>query len=165
MNNLVIQENQDGNSFLTIEGGFSELTPAMIRGSISQLQDAMIALPPEQKLALETMHNFADGTYVRTVFMKAGSLIVGKIHKLEHIVVIGKGSASVVSEEFGSKIISAPMIFVSPPFVKRLLFIHEDMVWTTVHKNPTNSRDLDLLEKELIVPDYDVEIKNEGEVK
>jgi hypothetical protein len=132
----------------------------MIRGSISQLQDAMIALPEQVKIALETKHTFADGTYVRTVFMKAGSLIVGKIHKLDHVVVIGQGRASVVSEEFGSKVIAAPMIFHSRPYVKRLLFIHEDMVWTTVHKNPTNTRDLDLLEKELIAEDYGDVSKN-----
>lgn len=155
MNNLILKEGNDGKSFLTIEGGFSDLSPQMIRDSISSLQTAMMAQPPEKKLALETMHTFADGTYTRTVFMKAGSLIVGKIHKLEHIVVIGQGSASVVSEEFGSKVISAPMVFVSRPMVKRLLFIHEDMVWTTVHKNPDNTRDLDVLEELLIAKDYE----------
>lgn len=154
MNNLVIKENSEGNSFITIEGGFTELTPELIRNSISNLEESMKALPAESKIALETMHNFADGVYTRTVLMKAGSLITGKIHKLEHVVVIGHGSASVVSEEFGSKVIKAPMVFVSPPLVKRALYIHEDMVWTTVHKNPTNTRDLDVLEKELILEDY-----------
>lgn len=155
MNNLVIKENDEGNSFITIEGGFTDLSPQMIRDSISQLEKSMIALPNEQKIAIETMHNFADGVYTRTVFMKAGSLITGKIHKLDHIVVIGQGSASVVSEEFGSKIIKAPMVFVSRPYVKRALFIHEDMVWTTVHKNPENTRDLDILEELLIAKDYE----------
>jgi len=154
MNNIVIQKNDEGNSFITIEGGFSELTPKMIRDSISGLQESMLALPQDKKVALETLHNFTDGIYVRTVFMKAGSLIVGKIHKLEHTVIIGQGSASVISEEFGSKIIKAPMVFVSRPYVKRCLFIHEDMVWTTVHLNPTNSRDLDFLESQIVAEDY-----------
>ncbi len=171
MNNIIVKENEEGSSFLTIEGGFTDLSPQMIRESISSLEKTMQAAPQDKKLALETMHTFADGTYVRTVFMKAGSLIVGKIHKLDHVVVIGQGSASVVSEEFGSKVISAPMVFASRPYVKRLLFIHEDMVWTTVHKNPTNTRDLDFLEKELIAEDYgqieakteDIKKENQGE--
>lgn len=162
MNNIVVKEDEAGNSFFTVEGGFDKLTPEMIRGSILQLQEAMVKQPQENKVALETMHTFSDGCYVRTVFMKAGSLIVGKIHKLDHVVIIGMGSASVVSEEFGSKHISAPMIFHSRPYVKRLLFIHEDMVWTTVHKNPTNTRDLDFLEKELIAEDYkEIEAKTQ----
>lgn len=154
MNNLIISKNEDGNSIFTIEGGFSELTPEMIRNSIHSLEQKMMAAPPKEKLALETMHTFAEGVYTRTVFMKAGSLITGKIHKLEHIVVIGQGSASVVSEEFGAKIIQAPMVFMSRAYVKRALFIHEDMVWTTVHKNPDNIRDLDVLEEMLIAKDY-----------
>jgi len=165
MNNLIIKDGPDGNKFFSIEAGVTPLSPEIIRGAIGQLQSAMVALPQETKIALETMHNFSDGIYVRTVFMKAGSVIVGKIHKLDHIVIIGKGSASVVSEEMGSQVISAPMIFHSRPYVKRALFIHEDMVWTTVHKNPTNTRDLDILEKELIAEDYaelKTDIKTEG---
>lgn len=155
MNNLIVKQDPSGKSFLTIEGGFTNLSPEMVRKSIHSLEQAMMARPPEEKLALETMHTFADGVYTRTVFMKAGSLITGKIHKKEHIVVIGQGSASVVSEEFGSKIIQAPMVFVSRPYVKRALFVHEDMVWTTVHKNPSNTTDLDVLEAELIAKDYE----------
>jgi len=169
VNNLMIQENHDGSSFLTIEGGFNNLTPEMIRNSIHSLEQKMLAAPEKDRVALETMHTFADGVYTRTVFMKAGSLITGKIHKLDHIVVIGQGSASVVSEEFGSQLIQAPMVFMSRPYVKRALFIHEDMVWTTVHKNPDNIRDLDVLEEMLIAKDYtdkpmaDIVKLNEGE--
>lgn len=159
---IIVQENPEGKSFLTIEGGFNNLTPKMVRESIHSLEAKMMAVPTKDKLALETLHTFAEGVYTRTVFMKAGSLIVGKIHKLEHIVVIGQGSASVVSEEFGSKVIQAPMVFMSRPYVKRALFIHEDMVWTTVHKNPDNITDLDVLEELLIAPDYEG-APNEGE--
>jgi len=154
MNNIIVQETAKENSFSTIEAGFNNLTPLMIRDAIGNLEKQMMKVPENLKFALETMHNFADGVYTRTVFMKAGCLITGKIHKKEHVVVIGQGSASVVSEEFGSKVIAAPMVFVSRPFVKRLLFVHEDMIWTTVHQNPTNTRDLELLEKELIAEDY-----------
>jgi hypothetical protein len=157
LSNLALTKfNETTQSFITLEGGTAELSPEVIRNSISNIEAQMKGLPEESKLALETMHTFADGLYTRTVFMKAGSLIAGKIHKLEHIVVIGQGSASVVSEEFGSKLISAPMVFMSRPMVKRLLFIHSDMIWTTVHKNPTNTRDLKELEEFLIAPDYEV---------
>lgn len=152
-NELVSQTSVD--SFITVESGKTELTPVMVREAIGDLEKQMLALPEESKIAIETMHNFTDGIYTRTVFMKAGSLITGKIHKLEHIVIIGQGRASVISEEFGAKEIKAPMVFVSRPVVKRLLFVQEDMVWTTVHPNPTNTRDLKELEKLLILEDYE----------
>lgn len=152
---------EDLNTFVTMEAGFNKLTPEVIRNSISNIEKAMLTAPEDKKIALETKHTFAEGVYCRTVLMKAGSLITGKIHKLDHIVVIGQGSARVISEEFGSKIICAPMVFYSRPMVKRLLFVQEDMIWTTVHKNPTNTRDLDILEKELIAVEYEV-LNKEG---
>jgi len=154
MNNQLIST-KCVDTFTTLEAGLNELTPKMIRESINDIEKLMLAAPAADKVAIETIHNFADNVYTRTVFMKAGSLITGKIHKLEHVVIIGQGSASVISEEFGAKVIQAPMVFVSRPVVKRMLFVHEDMVWTTVHQNPTNTRDLDELEKLLILPDYE----------
>lgn len=141
--------------FITLEGGKVDLTPEVIRNSILGLEAAMQGLPDETKLALETMHTFIDGIYVRTVLMRAGSLVTGKIHRKEHIVIVSKGCASVVSEEFGSQQIGSPQIFVSPPGVKRLLFIHEDMIFTTVHPNPSNTRDIAKLESELMVPSFE----------
>lgn len=155
MNNQIVPDTVTENSFVTIEGGFKDLSPEMIMKSIGNIQKEMMDVPKEHALALETLHTFADGLYTRSVLMKAGSLVVGKIHKLEHIVVIGKGSARVISPEFGSRVIFAPNVFVSPPLVKRLLFVQEDMIWTTVHKNPENIRDLNVLEDILIEQEED----------
>lgn len=144
----------DVKSFITLEAGKAELTPEIARNTVLALEAAMLRVPDAYKQALETMHHFAEGTYCRTVFMHAGSMITGKIHKLEHTVIISQGSASVYSEEFGTKVLHAPQIFVSPPGAKRVLFIHEDMIWTTVHKNPSNTRDLRVLESELMSEEY-----------
>ncbi len=156
MSNQVMKYNKTENSFVTLEGGLNEMTPELIRNSILGLEKAMQGLPSENKMALETMHTFSDGLYVRTVFMKAGSLITGKIHKKEHVVIVSQGQAQIVSEDAGSKFICSPMIFVSPPLVKRLLFIQQDMIFTTVHKNLTNTRDTEELERELMLPSYEL---------
>ena len=148
------EQRSDSNQFVTLEAGHMPMSPDIIRNSILGLETALKGLPPEEKFGLETMHNFIDGIYARTVMMRAGTLITGRIHKLEHMVIVSQGSASVVSEEFGSKQINAPCIFISPPGVKRLLFIHHDMIWTTIHPNPTNTRDTDQLERELTVEHY-----------
>lgn len=148
----LVRYKETADSFVTLEGDKKDLTPQEIRASIAEIEKKMLGFPNEEKIAIATTHTFAEGLYTRSVLMKAGSMVCGKIHKLEHIVVIGQGSASVVSEEFGSKFIHAPMVFQSRPYVKRLLFIHSDMIWTTVHKNPTNTRDLKELEEFLMAP-------------
>lgn len=124
-----------------------------IRESIHSLETTMKACPDSFD-TLEVMHHFTDGIYCRTVLMHAGELIVGKIHKREHIVVVSAGRAMVISEEFGAKEIVAPCVFKSPPGVKRALQILEDCVWTTIHKNETNTEDMSVLEEELIAKEY-----------
>lgn len=136
----------------------SELAPEAleIRQDILALEAACMAMPEEQRFhQLPLTHHFTDGIYVRTCMMRAGEIVIGKIHKLEHTVIISMGSAQVTSEEFGDRIISAPMVFVSPPGVKRALLIEEDMIWSTVHPNPTNTQDLAELEKQLIMESYE----------
>jgi len=129
--------------------------PKEIREEILALEKRCMALPPEQRFhEIPVTHHFTDGIYTRTCAMKAGDLIIGKIHKLEHIVVVACGRAKVASEEFGSVIINGPLVFLSPPGVKRTLLIEEDMIWTTVHPNPTNTRDLRELEEYLIMKEY-----------
>lgn len=123
-----------------------------LREQIHAFENTLHALPDEYKVEMETMHNFANGMYSRTVLMKAGEFIVGKIHKKDHIVVVSAGRCLVVSEEFGTQEILAPCVFVSPPGVKRMLHILEDTVWTTIHA--TNETDLVKLEEELIAKDY-----------
>lgn len=161
MNNQVIAKTSPDH-FITVEAGHNELTPDLLRKTIADIEQRILAVPDDQKVALETRHHFADKVYVRTVFMKAGSLITGKIHRVEHVVIVSQGSASVVCEERGPQEIKAPTIFISSPGVKRLLFIHEDMLFSTVHQNPDNLRDLKELEKQLTIPDYEI-VKQGGQ--
>jgi hypothetical protein len=124
-------------------------TPAEIRDGVTEFAEALKAYPQED---LPVQHDFLDGVYMRTVFMKAGLVVVGKIHKQEHVAIISKGSATVLTEH-GVVEIKAPHIFKSPPGARRALRIHEDMVWTTVHRS--DHTDLESLEAQLIAKDFD----------
>jgi quercetin dioxygenase-like cupin family protein len=123
-------------------------TPAEIRASVTEFAEALKSYPQEE---LPVQHDFLDGVYMRTVFMKAGLIVVGKIHKQEHVAIISKGSATVLTEH-GVVEIKAPYIFKSPPGARRALRIHEDMVWTTVHRS--EHTDLERLEEQLIAKDF-----------
>jgi hypothetical protein len=124
-------------------------TPDEIRAGVTELAEILKSYPQEE---LPVQHEFLDGVYMRTVFMKADTIIIGKIHKQEHVAIISKGSATVLTEH-GVVEIKAPFIFKSPPGSRRALRIHEDMVWTTVHRS--DHTDLEQLEEQLIAKDFD----------
>lgn len=99
-------------------------------------------------------HDFCDGLYVRDMQIPAGMRIVGKIHKKDHLVILLQGEILVATEE-GVVHLTAPQYFTSPPGVKRAALTLTETVWVTVHHNPTNTRDLAKLEKQLIAKDFD----------
>jgi hypothetical protein len=94
---------------------------------------------PQLDLPLE--HKFPKGMYVRTIFMPAGSIVVSRIHKQEHPFFITSGKVSVISENEGPVLYEAPFAGVTQPGTRRLLVIHEDCRWSTVHLNPKGLTD------------------------
>ena len=84
----------------------------------------------EVELPLE--HNFAGGFYIRTIYMPTGACVVGEIHKFEHYACMHYGDISIyelgkVHRWAGEKHI------LSRPGAKRVLYIHEDTKFSTIH--------------------------------
>ncbi len=119
------------------------------REQISQLQDTMSLVQCE---AQEPEHYFAPGMYGRKFFMPAGMLVVGKIHRHAHLMMVLKGKATVITE-FGKEEVEAGYVSVSQPGAKRVVLAHEDTLFMTVHVNADNSEDLADIEKEHIIPE------------
>jgi len=99
-------------------------------------------------------HSVVNGMYRRSIFMKKGSLIASKIHTEHNFSFIMTGRARVISED-GDIIMSAPAMFITEPGTQRILAIEEDMIFVTMHPNPTNSTDFDALEDRLSVLTYE----------
>jgi len=99
-------------------------------------------------------HTFADGIYVRQMSMGIGTLVVGAIHKHLHVWFLLQGHISVATEDNIEDYI-APCYVVSSPGVKRVIYANEDSIFVNVHKNPTNSQDIDHLEKEIVAQTYE----------
>ena len=98
-------------------------------------------------------HHFMDGVNVREMHMKKDSAVIGAIHKHLHMCFLLTGRITVVNEDETVDHI-APCFIVSTPGVKRVLYAHEDSIWFNTHKNPSNTRDLDKLEKEIVAVSY-----------
>jgi len=63
---------------------------------------------------------------------------------------MSSGEVTLVTEE-GKSLIKAPYSFISSPGTKRAFVAHTDMVWTTIHPNPTNIQDVEILEDMIIL--------------
>ncbi len=98
-------------------------------------------------------HVFAPGAYGRTLSLRQGTLIVGKIHKHAHLNILSQGDVLVLTESGGLERLVGPLTMVSPPGTKRAVFVLEDAVWTTVHL--TDETDLKKIEEHVIAKDYE----------
>lgn len=100
--------------------------------------------------------DYGCSTYARQLFMPKGMVVVGKLHKKPHLTFLMKGTILVVSENGGKQRLKGPLTFVSPAGVKRVFYIEEDTILTTVHlTKETKDEDLDKVEDEVISPTYE----------
>jgi hypothetical protein len=128
-----------------------------IRDQIVALEAAMAAVPgavfgdsEENPL----IHRWADGIYVREIFIPKGTLIVGKLHRHRHPNVLLKGEVIVVTEGGGREHLVAPLAMISEAGTKRVVYALEDTTWVTFHHNPHELRDIAALEEQIIAPSY-----------
>ena len=98
-------------------------------------------------------HSFADQVYVRQMDMKKGSVVVGAIHKHLHVWFLLTGKLTVTTETEQQDYI-APCYVVSQPGVKRVIYAHEDSIFVNIHKNPTNTQNINELEAEIVSKNY-----------
>jgi hypothetical protein len=133
---------------LTVENGFKKLIED------NEAQDAL----PDCLLThyfSPIVEEYGCCTYAREMLIPKGTLIIGKIHKHQHLNFIMTGKVS-VSTEFGQKEIEAPAIFISEIGLKRAVFAHEDTRWVTVHiTKHSKEEDLNKVEEEVIAETYE----------
>jgi hypothetical protein len=99
-------------------------------------------------------HEFTEGLYIRTIFVPAGALVVTHIFRQSHVTLMTKGRVSVATEE-GVKEVSAPFRIITKAGTKRVIYCHEDVEWTTIHANPTDTTDIKTIEDFVTVQSYE----------
>lgn len=125
-------------NYAVADGSFPE--------KIAALVDHMRRLPQTD---CPLKHYFSPGLYLREIFMPAGTVVIGRIHKTEHFNILVKGSCAIVHDDFRREVLQAPMVFVSKAGVQKALYILEDMIWMTTHV----SEETDLLKLEELLVD------------
>lgn len=118
------------------------------REQIDRLQTVMAQMPQVEDM--QTEHFFVPGMYCRRLFRKAGTVIVGKVHKAPHFFLCAFGEIIAWSEK-GMRHLKAGDVIESKPGTKRVTYALTDAVGITIHK--TEKTDLDEIEEELLEPD------------
>lgn len=118
-----------------------------IRQFRQKILDLQTELAEQPQVDLPVLHDFSKGVYCRQILMKKGTLVIGKTHKTEHLNIVMSGSASVLIDG-EVKFIKAPYVFNSGKGIKKVLYIHEEMIWATIHL--TDETDLNNLEKLMV---------------
>jgi len=98
-------------------------------------------------------HFFMDGVYIRKMTMYQGTIVIGAIHKHLHMCFLLEGHLSVASST-GVKEYIAPCYIIAEPGEKRILYSHKDSYWYNTHKNPSNTKDVRKLEKQIVSLSY-----------
>lgn len=134
----------------------TDLAVKEFRDSMLLTEDKMLSIEgalkgKEIEKLCPLKHSYGDGCYIRQIFMPKGTLITSKIHKITHPYFVMTGKASVATED-GVELIKAPYQGMTQAGTKRALYIHEDMIWITVHV--TDETDLDKIEEEIIAKDF-----------
>ena len=122
------------------------------REQVMALETAMRDMPDQLTEEDLTTHHFADGVYLREMYMPEGSVVVGKIHRTKHLTIIASGTVQITTDK-GIETITGPAIFVSPAGAKKA--IHAITEATLMNPHPTEETDLVKIEQQFIAPSFE----------
>jgi hypothetical protein len=115
---------------VTYGKGFEVQPPQMMRQKVELLQQELSKLPQYEP---ETKHYFHGGMYCREVFRHAGVLVVGAVHKKEHLYLIVSGTVAITDGEGNVQEVTGPHLFQSKPGTKRAVYAVTDALCMTFH--------------------------------
>lgn len=101
----------------------------LFRERVRDLENAIKSHP---QVEMDTTHYFLPGAYIRELIIPAGTMLVGRVHKTEHVSIMVEGEMTVVRET-GMERICAPFFHIGQPGTKRVGYAHRTSRWLTVH--------------------------------
>ena len=116
-------------------------TKAVTVKEILALENEILRHP---QVELPLTHDFIDGVYARSMFIRAGTVLTGAVHAFDCFSVIRYGDLIIYTED-GMKEVHAGDMIPSVAGVKRAGYAQTDTLITGFMANPTNETDLDKL--------------------
>jgi hypothetical protein len=105
---------------------------SLIQKQMGVLCNTAKDLPPVQ---CEEKHHFGPNIYIKEVTMPAGSLIIGKHHRMEHLCNMISGRMIVLDADGNRAEFIAPMTFMAKPG-RKIAYIIETVVFQNIYSTP-----------------------------
>lgn len=114
--------------------------------AIEFLEGALMHLPQVEH---EIYHHFCPGIYIRQMNVMKDSVIIGHQHNHKHFNILFKGKMVVYC---GGKMdtVEAPFMMISEAGTRKVAVAITDCVWLTIHPNPEDIQDPEILENTLV---------------
>ena len=125
------------------------------KDQIFKLEEVLQKLP---QATARVTHHFAEGVYVRAIYLPKGIILTSKIHRYGCVNIMARGHVRTVTTTQTEEVVEVYKgfaIFSGTPGMKRAMVVLEDTVWITVHANPDNERDLEKLEARFIANNFE----------
>lgn len=100
-------------------------------------------------------HRFEPGMYIREMFVPRGTYFIGRAHRYGHRVTLDAGRVRLITEDH-EVTVAAPYELQTTPYFITVFEALEDVWGSTYHPNPTNSRNIDVLETDIFLPANDL---------
>jgi hypothetical protein len=120
--------------------GYSGLATA----NINSLVQDMLLLP---QVDCPVSHHFGPSIYIREVVMPAGTVVVGKPHKTEHMCNMISGRMIIINEDGEQKEVTAPSVFMAKKG-RKTAYIIETVRFQNIFS--TDETDIEKLENMLV---------------
>lgn len=110
---------------------------------VKMLEEEILKAP---QVDLKTTHAISGGIYARTMYVPAGTVLTGALHKKDHInIFVGDFT---VSSKAGVSRYTGHFVVECKAGEKRAIIAHSDGVWTTLVR--TDLTDIEAIEDESV---------------
>jgi hypothetical protein len=113
---------------------------SLLEQRVNTLYEAVIAQP---QIQCEEKHHFGPNIYIKEVTMPAGTLIIGKHHRMDHLCNMVSGRMKILQEDGTTKELVAPITFMAKSG-RKVAYIIETVVFQNIYS--TSETDIEKLE-------------------
>ena len=122
----------------------AEIPTGVATNKINVLVQEMLKYP---QVECPVSHHFGPNIYIREVVMPAGTVVVGKPHKTEHMCNMISGRMIVINEDGEQKEVAAPAVFMAKKG-RKTAYIIETVRFQNIFS--TDETDIEKLENMLV---------------
>lgn len=125
--------------------------PVLVRQFIRSMAADLLVLPGALA-GLPVEHLALGGMLTRTMFIPKGTLLAGKIHRLDCINIVAQGDISILTEHGSGRMVAGQRA-ISPAGTQKLGFANEDTIFINVFR--TDETRLEHIEDAIAWPSFD----------